>query len=117
MFDQSVSPVADPFDISSDICQCVRMGRVETVIIGNPPLIRDVLILIKKQTYPDSRADTFFFQLVCKAFHIRELGVTFCPWSSVVFVQAVMLLPAVINNHEWRIFYPFSQFQDVIGIT
>ena len=77
MFDQSVSPVADPFDISSDICQCVRMGRVETVIIGNPPLIRDVLILIKKQTYPDSRADTFFFQLVCKAFHIRELGVTF----------------------------------------
>ena len=66
MFDQSVSPVADPFDISSDICQCVRMGRIETVIIGNPP---------------------------------------------------VMLLPAVINNHEWRIFYPFSQFQDVIGIT
>jgi len=117
MFDQSVSPVADPFDISSDICQCVRMGRVETVIIGNPPLIRDVLILIKKQTYPDSRADTFFFQPVCKTFHIRKSVIAFCPWSTVVFIQAVMLLPAIINDHERRIFYTFGQFQDIIGIT
>ena len=117
MFDQSVSPVADTLDISSDICQCVRMGRIETVIIGNPPLVRNVLILIKKQTYPNTRADTFFFQLVCKTFHIRELGITFCPWATIVFIQAVVLLPAVINNHERRIFRPFGQFQDVIGIT
>ena len=64
MLDQRVSPITDPLDIFTDIFQCIRVGRIETAIIGNPPLIRDILIFIKKQTDPDTRADTFFLQLV-----------------------------------------------------
>ena len=111
MLDQRVSPITDPLDIFTDIFQCIRVGRIETVII------RDILIFIKKQTDPDTRADTFFLQLVCKTFHIRKSGIAFCPGSTVVFIQAVMLLPAIINDHERRIFYTFGQFQDIIGIT
>ena len=117
MLDQRVSPITDPLDIFTDIFQCIRVGRIETVIIGNSPLIRDILIFIKKQTDPDTRADTFFLQLVCKTFHIRKSVIAFCPWSTVAFIQAVMFLPTVINDHERRIFYTFGQFQDIIGIT
>ena len=93
------------------------MGRVQAVVVGNSPLIRDRLVFIEKQTYPDSGTDTFFHQLLCKTFHIREFGVSFCPWTTVILIKTVMLLPAVINNHKRRILHSFCQFQDVICIT
>ena len=57
MLDQRVSPITDPLDIFTDIFQCIRVGRIETVIIGNSPLIRDILIFIKKQTIQFKRID------------------------------------------------------------